>query len=172
MVLRVMDEHHENRTIGKLRPIVGIAEDQHRAPKRHDNGGVGKRLPMNQHIGRRPDALLAVKRSGDITNEDGCANRVNPHEQGGTGKHHRKGRHGSNPAQIPLSIILLGVSGTNVSTLDIPGPAFLDQRTTDILPDIVSHKDQRDPITTAKVGERNANLVSGTEREHIPPMRG
>jgi hypothetical protein len=61
--------------------------------------------------------------------------------------------------------------GTNINTPHIPQPALLNQGTTDILSDIVPNEHQRNPIAAAEVCKRSANLVSGSKRKDITPVR-
>jgi hypothetical protein len=61
--------------------------------------------------------------------------------------------------------------GANEDTFDIPESTFVQQRTTNVLPDIVPNQNQGDPIPTAEVSKRNPNIVPGAEWKHISPVR-
>ncbi len=74
-----------------------------------------------------------------------------PHKQRGTREHHGERSHGRDTTEVPLSIILLGVTGAYIQTLYISGTTLLDQRPPYIFPDVVADKIKWDSTTATKV---------------------
>jgi hypothetical protein len=115
--------------------------------------------------------LLAIIRGWDIADENCSANGEHPHEQRGPGKNHGKGSHCGNPTKIPLRIILLGVARANEDALDVSSSTFLHQWSPDVLPNVVPHQVERNPVSTAEIHKRCSDLSARSERENITPMR-
>jgi hypothetical protein len=170
VVVRIMNEHHHGTPVFELRPVIRIAKHKHSTSERDHNRGVWERLPMDQLIGGRPDALLAVVRSRDVPHKNCGPNSEDPHKQRGPSKNHCERRHRRDTAKIPLRVVLLRMARTNENAFHIPGSTFLQKRGPDIFPDVVSHQEKRYPISATKVHKSEPNLGPRGQRENVTPM--
>jgi hypothetical protein len=65
---------------------------------------------------------------------------------------------------------LLRVTRTDIHTLDVALPAFIQQGSSNILPDVIPNEIHRNPIPATEIHERKPNLGAGSERKDITPM--
>ena len=82
MIVRVVDEDHHRAPVHKLGTIVRITKNQHGAAERNNDGGVWKRLIVDDLVRSRPQVLHTEERRRDVADEDGRPNCIDPHASG------------------------------------------------------------------------------------------
>jgi hypothetical protein len=146
-----MQKYHESAFTLKLRPVVGIPQDQCPTAERDHDRAISESLAVKSMVGCCPHIFLLEIFRGYIVNEDRGSNSINPHEEGRSCIHHGERSHCSDAPQVSLCVVLHGVTRTDINPLDTEMTRHLDHIAADIFACIVTHNAQRDPVATAEI---------------------